>query len=86
MAAAIVMAPFFPVAIDYIVSLFPGESTKALSYIMGVSSIVVVVMHILVGVITDLFGIQMAFVFDAVLLGLAALGVWAFHLWAKAEA
>lgn len=59
------IAPFYPLAITWISSEFPEDLDSAVSYLMTTDSIMLIVMHILIGKLTDLFNIR-----EALLIGL----------------
>lgn len=61
-AAGLMMAPFFPVAMEQVSCLFHKKSAQALGFIIGFGSLSVVVMHMTVGMCTDFFGISRALI------------------------
>lgn len=67
------MAPFFPMAMDYISSLFGRASAQVISYTMAIGSLMVVFMHYSVGWLTELWGIQVALHLGPVTLSLVFL-------------
>lgn len=54
------IAPFYPLAISWISSEFPEDLDNAVSYMMATDSLMLIVMHLAVGKISDLLGIQYA--------------------------
>jgi MFS family permease len=55
------MAPFYPLGVAYISEKFPEEIDSAIAYVMTVQSLLTVLMHVVVGWLTDMFGIAKAF-------------------------
>lgn len=60
------VAPFYPLSISWISSEFPADLDTAVSYMMATDSLMLIIMHLSVGRLTDIFGIQ-----NALLLGIA---------------
>lgn len=54
------IAPFYPTTITWISSEFPEDLDSAVSYIMTVDSIMLIVMHLGIGKLTDLLDIKQA--------------------------
>ncbi len=54
------IAPFYPLTIAYMSNEFPGDLDAAISYMMATDSLMLVVMHLLIGKLTDDFGIRQA--------------------------
>lgn len=54
------IAPFYPLTISWVSSEFPEDLDTAVSYMMTTDSIMLIVMHLGVGKLTDLFSIQTA--------------------------
>jgi fucose permease len=54
------VAPFYPLCIAWISTKFPEDLDTALSYIMTIDSIMLVLMHLLVGAVTDYWNIATA--------------------------
>ncbi len=54
------VAPFYPLSIAWISTKFPQDLDSAVSYMMTIDSVMLVVMHLLVGQVTDHFGIGKA--------------------------
>ncbi|HEX7675658.1 MAG TPA: MFS transporter [Bdellovibrio sp.] len=54
------VAPFYPMSISWISSKFPHDLDTAVSYMMTTDSVMLVVMHLAVGKITDVSGIKNA--------------------------
>ncbi|MEN0057534.1 MAG: MFS transporter [Bdellovibrio sp.] len=59
------IAPFYPLAISWISSEFPQDLDSAVSYMMTTDSLMLIVMHVVIGKLTDFFGIH-----NALLMGL----------------
>ncbi len=55
------MAPVFGFSIDYIAELFPENANRAVNNSIAISCLFIVMMHILLGVLTDLYGVGRAF-------------------------
>lgn len=62
------IAPFYPLAIGMISSEFPSDLDGAVSYMMAVDSVMLVLMHLCIGKLTDLVGIQPTFLSGIVFL------------------
>jgi hypothetical protein len=56
-ATGLGIAPFYPLAISWISSEFPHDMDSAVSYMVATDSLMLVLMHLLVGRITDAVGI-----------------------------
>ncbi|CAE78689.1 hypothetical protein predicted by Glimmer/Critica [Bdellovibrio bacteriovorus HD100] len=54
------IAPFYPLAISWISSEFPEDLDTAVTYMMTTDSLMLIVMHVAIGKLTDLIGIQNA--------------------------
>ncbi len=54
------MAPFYPMAISFLAESFPYKIGQAITWSMSIQSLLIVVMHLLVGKITDLYGLKSA--------------------------
>lgn len=59
------IAPFYPLCITWISSEFPEDLDTAVSYMMATDSLMLIVMHLSVGKLTDMLNIK-----DAILWGL----------------
>lgn len=59
------VAPFYPLSISWISSEFPEDLDSVVSYMMATDSLMLIIMHLGIGKVTDLIGIQ-----NAVLSGL----------------
>lgn len=64
-ASGFTVGPFYPLAISFISSEFPDDLDTAVSYMIATDSMMLAFMHILVGKLTDTFGIHNA-IFSAV--------------------
>ncbi|HWU43138.1 MAG TPA: MFS transporter, partial [Bdellovibrio sp.] len=62
------VAPFYPLSIAWISSRFPHDLDTAVSYMMTTDSVMLVLMHLLVGKVTDDHGIGRAFYLGPVFL------------------
>lgn len=58
--AGFTIAPFYPLAISLISSEFPQDLDTAVSYMMATDSMMLALMHLLVGKLSDEFGIHLA--------------------------
>jgi fucose permease len=65
------IAPFYPLAITLISSEFPHDLDTAVSYMMATDSIMLAIMHILVGQLSDIFSIQTAILLGVVFLSMS---------------
>ena len=65
------MAPFYPLAMLYISSHYEKTMDSAVSYTMAVQSFCTVIMHGLVGYLTDTYGISMALWVGPLALGIS---------------
>lgn len=54
------MAPFYPLAVSLISEMFPHRVGQAIAWTMSIQSMLIVVMHLLVGLISDLYGLKLA--------------------------
>jgi fucose permease len=54
------VAPFYPLSISWISSEFPQDLDSVVSYMMATDSIMLIIMHVGIGKVTDLIGIQNA--------------------------
>lgn len=59
------VGPYYPLAISFISSEFPDDLDTAVSYMIATDSMMLAMMHVLVGKLTDAFGIHHA-IFSAV--------------------
>ncbi|WP_374032082.1 sugar MFS transporter [Bdellovibrio bacteriovorus] len=62
------IAPFYPLAISWISSEFPEDLDTAVTYMMTTDSLMLIVMHVAIGKLTDFFGIQNAILAGSVFL------------------
>ncbi len=58
--AGFTIAPFYPLAISLISTEFPEDLDTAVSYMMATDSMMLALMHLLVGKLSDEFGIHLA--------------------------
>jgi FHS family glucose/mannose:H+ symporter-like MFS transporter len=61
MLSGLAMAPFYPLMMSMVGHLFPHSIAKALSWCVGISSALIVIMHICVGFLTDALDIRFGF-------------------------
>jgi len=64
------MAPFYPVVMDQINSHFGEKSAQALGFIIGFGSLSVVVMHLTVGLVTDVWSLTQSLYLCTAAMGL----------------
>ncbi len=60
--SGLTMAPFYPLMMSLVGHLFPHSIGKALSWCVGISSALIVIMHFAVGFLTDALDIRYGFV------------------------
>ncbi|MGZ3772367.1 MAG: MFS transporter [Pseudobdellovibrionaceae bacterium] len=73
------IAPFYPLAISWVSSEFPDDLDAAVAYTVAADSIMLIVMHLLIGKITDTLGIRYALLFGLSFVLLSILMVNTFH-------
>ena len=73
------VAPFYPLSITWISSKFPEDLDSAVSYMMTLDSVMLVGMHLLVGKVTDQFGITKALYLGPVFFAIAFILVNSFE-------
>ncbi len=59
--AGFCISPFFPLTVSLLSIEFPDDMDSAVSMIMTVDSFMLAFMHLFIGKMTDLFGIEIAF-------------------------
>lgn len=69
--AGFCISPFFPLTISLISNEFPEDLDSAVSMIMAVDSFMLAFMHLFIGKMTDLYGINIAFYYALIFLALA---------------
>ncbi|MNT03287.1 hypothetical protein D3C72_1378110 [compost metagenome] len=74
-----VIAPFYPLSISWISGEFPEDLDAVVSYMMATDSIMLIVMHLFIGKLTDMMDIQHAILWGMgfVLLSLAMVNSYA---------
>ncbi len=72
----LMMAPFFPVAMELVSEIFRGKSAQALGFVLGFGSLSVVLLHSVLGVLSDLFGVSHALIAAPITLGIIGLGLY----------
>lgn len=80
------IAPFYPLAIAFISTEFPHDLDTAVSYMMATDSMMLAIMHLLVGKLSDSFGIHQAIFSGVVFLLLSLLLVNSYHFLFKSPA
>ena len=80
------IAPFYPLSIAFISSEFPHDLDTAVSYMMATDSMMLAIMHLLVGKLSDSFGIHQAVFSGVVFLLLSLLLVNSYHFLFKSPA
>lgn len=63
------MAPFYPVTIDEVARHFGRKGNQALGFVIGAGSLSVVFMHMTVGLVSDRYGLTLAFEICAAVVG-----------------
>lgn len=58
--SGLAVAPFYPLAISWISSEFPQDLDTAVTYMMTTDSLMLILMHLAIGKLTDFIGIQSA--------------------------
>ncbi len=74
------IAPFYPLAIALISSEFPHDLDTAVSYMMATDSMMLALMHVLIGKLSDSYGIHHAIFAGIVFLSLSFILVNSYHL------
>lgn len=69
--SGLTMAPAYPLAVSYMAQVFPGALAPAISVAMATQSFLIILMHLLVGRLTDSLGIQWALMVGPVALFVA---------------
>lgn len=77
------IAPFYPLMIALISSEFPLDLDSAVSYMMATDSLMLALMHVLVGKLSDYFGIHLAFYSCIMFLTLSLIMVNTYHSFFK---
>ena len=81
--AGMSVAPFYPLAISLISSEFPDDLDTAVSYMMATDSMMLAIMHILVGKLSDEYGIHQAMYSEAFFLSVSFILVNSYHFFFK---
>ena len=80
------MAPCYALNMDYIATVYQTSATKVMAQSMSATSLVVMLAHYLIGVLSDMFSVKMALLFPALLLVFCILSLFAFsNLHSKSE-
>lgn len=75
--AGLLMSPFFPISMDHISELFGAQAPEALGFSLGLCSLMVVVLHFTLGILTDMVGLTAAlWVGPAGLVAVGAMVIW----------
>jgi MFS family permease len=70
------MSLFYPVCSSYIAQLYKGQEGVIFSYTIGVQSLLIVLMHVLVGWVSDHFGLKAALHLAFLFLLISGLCLW----------
>lgn len=70
------MAPFFPVTMEQVTALFGSKSSHALGFVIGFGSLSVVVLHVVLGALTDAANVSYALEAGFLALVANSLGLW----------
>lgn len=70
------MSLFYPVCVSYMAQLFRGQEGVLFSYLIGIQSLLIVVMHVVVGKVSDLIGLKSAFHMAFLFLMVSAFCLW----------
>ena len=79
------IAPYYPLSITWISTKFPDDLDTAVSYMMTIDSVMLVVMHLGVGKLTDHFGIAKALLIGPVFLLISLILVNCFEYFFERE-
>jgi MFS transporter, FHS family, glucose/mannose:H+ symporter len=60
MLCGLTMAPVFALSLDYLAEIFPSYSADAIASCLAISCLYIVSMHFVMGLLTDIFGIEKA--------------------------
>lgn len=80
------IAHFYPLAIALISSEFPHDLDTAVSYMMATDSMMLALMHVLIGKLSDSYGIHHALIAGIVFLSLSFILVNSYHVLFKKKA
>ncbi|MBK7962901.1 MAG: hypothetical protein IPK04_17930 [Bdellovibrionales bacterium] len=78
-ATGLTMAPFYGLAMAYLSEIFQEDSSQAISTAMAMQSILVVVMHLGVGCLSDYFSLRRALWVGPISLLLGLIFLWRTH-------
>jgi len=70
------MSLFYPVCSSYMAQLFRGQEGVLFSYLIGIQSLLIVVMHVVVGKVSDLVGLKWAFHLAFLFILVSAFCLW----------
>lgn len=82
-AAGMSVSPFYPLAIAFISSEFPHDLDTAVSYMMATDSMMLAIMHVLVGKLSDEYGIHQAMYSEAFFLSVSFILVNSYRFFFK---
>ena len=82
-ASGFTVGPFYPLAISFISSEFPDDLDTAVSYMIATDSMMLAIMHLLVGKLTDLYGIHQAIFSGIIFLSLSFILVNSYQFFFK---
>jgi FHS family glucose/mannose:H+ symporter-like MFS transporter len=81
--AGFTIAPFYPLSISFISSEFPNDLDTAVSYMMATDSMMLALMHVLIGQLSDSFGIHHAMFAGVFFLSISFFLVNTYHFFFK---
>ena len=81
--AGFTIAPFYPLSISFISSEFPQDLDTAVSYMMATDSMMLAMMHILIGRLSDFYGIHHAMYAGVFFLSISFFFVNSYHYFFK---
>lgn len=70
------MSLFYPVCSSYMAQLFRGQEGVLFSYLIGIQSLLIVIMHVVVGRVSDWVGLKWAFHMAFLFLIISAICLW----------
>ncbi len=59
-SCGLLLGPFYPVALNYVTERFPNSTSQALAFCAGSGSLLVVILHFSLGILTEHFGLHLA--------------------------
>lgn len=73
------MAPCYALNMDYIASVYQSSATKVMAQAMSATSLVVMLAHYFIGVLTDMYSVKIALLFPILLLFISLCSLVLFH-------